>query len=211
MSSSLQGFVFEKNLNSWRYKCRMKVWESPFIPSHLTSKKFQISLKFTQSITQQSTNNQNYLFNITFQNLEFWDVTNLPPLMNLVLEIRRGQKEIGQVWGSFKKSINRLRGFGVLPPLEISLRSHQYSDTPSLFLTGPVFSNSRENPFSGSSGSGITFFLNSSVLSSWYGSSMMGPIQLTGLAPILNNYRYLMVVHIYGFSCRKWVWVILTV
>ena len=24
--------------------------------------------------------NQNYLFIITFQNLEFWDVTNLPPL-----------------------------------------------------------------------------------------------------------------------------------
>ena len=58
----------------------MKVWESPFIPSHLTFKKFQISLNFTQTTTPQSTNNQNYLFNITFQNLEFWDVTNLPPL-----------------------------------------------------------------------------------------------------------------------------------
>ena len=75
MSSSLQGFVFEKNLNSWRSKCKMKVWESPFIPSHLTFKKFQISLNFTQATTPQSNNNQNYLFNITFQNLEFWDVT----------------------------------------------------------------------------------------------------------------------------------------
>ena len=26
------------------------------------------------------TNNHKYLFNITFQNLEFWDVTNLPHL-----------------------------------------------------------------------------------------------------------------------------------
>ena len=58
----------------------MKVWESPFIPSHLTFEKFQISLRFTQATTPQSTINQNYLFNITFQNLEFWDVTNLPPL-----------------------------------------------------------------------------------------------------------------------------------
>ena len=41
MSSSLQGFVFEKNLNSWRSKCKMKVWESPFIPSHVTFKSFE--------------------------------------------------------------------------------------------------------------------------------------------------------------------------
>ena len=56
---------------------KMKVWESPFIPSHLTFKKFRISLNFTQA---NRTINRNYLFNITFQNLEFWDVTNLPPL-----------------------------------------------------------------------------------------------------------------------------------
>ena len=49
----------------------MKVWESPFIPSHLTFKKFRIS----QSITQQSNKQSIYLFIITFQNLEFWDVT----------------------------------------------------------------------------------------------------------------------------------------
>ena len=58
-------------------KAKMKVWESPFIPSHLTFKKFRISLN--QSHNNQ-TNNQIYLFIITFQNLEFWDVTNLPPL-----------------------------------------------------------------------------------------------------------------------------------
>ena len=73
MLSSLQGFVMR---NIWIHgdqKAKMKVWESPFIPSHLTFKKFRISLN-------NQTINQIYLFNITFQNLEFWDVTNLPPL-----------------------------------------------------------------------------------------------------------------------------------
>ena len=56
---------------------RMKVWESPFIPSHLTFKNF----KFThfQSInhtTIKQTIESIYLF-ITFQNLEFWDVTEV--------------------------------------------------------------------------------------------------------------------------------------
>ena len=50
----------------------MKVWESPFIPSHLTFKKFRISLN--QSHNNQ-TINKIYLFIITLQNLEFWDVT----------------------------------------------------------------------------------------------------------------------------------------
>ena len=59
---------------------KMKVWESPFIPSHLTFKSLKIhSLSVYQSHNNQ-TNNQNYLFIITFQNLEFWEVTNLPPL-----------------------------------------------------------------------------------------------------------------------------------
>ena len=53
----------------------MKVWDSPFVPSHLTFKKFQFhSLSVNQSHNSQ-TNNQIYLFIITFQNLEFWDVT----------------------------------------------------------------------------------------------------------------------------------------
>ena len=74
ISSSLEGFVFEKNLNSRRSKCKkVKVWESPFIPSHLTFKK-------VSNFTQFHSINQIYLFIITFQNLEFWDVTNLPPL-----------------------------------------------------------------------------------------------------------------------------------
>ena len=54
----------------------MKVWESHFVPSHPTSKVSHFT--HFQSINQ--TNNHNNLFNITFQNLEFWDVTNLPHL-----------------------------------------------------------------------------------------------------------------------------------
>ena len=50
----------------------MKVWESPFIPSHLTFKKVS---NFTQFHTINQTINQIYVFIITFQNLEFWDVT----------------------------------------------------------------------------------------------------------------------------------------
>ena len=57
-------------------KAKMKVWESPFIPSHLAFKKFRI-----HSLSDNQSNKQSiYLFIITFQNLEFWDVTNLPPL-----------------------------------------------------------------------------------------------------------------------------------
>ena len=46
-------------------------WESPFIPSRLTFKRFRI-----HSFSDNQSNNQSiYLFIITFQNLEFWDVT----------------------------------------------------------------------------------------------------------------------------------------
>ena len=58
-------------------KANMKVWESPFIPSHLTFKSFKFH---SINHTTIQTNKQIYLFIITFQNLEFWDVTNLPPL-----------------------------------------------------------------------------------------------------------------------------------
>ena len=80
MSSSLQGFVMKRIGIHGDHKSKMKVWESPFIPSHLTFKRFRIhSLSVNQS-HNNPTNNQIYLFIITFQNLEFWDVTNLPPL-----------------------------------------------------------------------------------------------------------------------------------
>ena len=131
----------------------MKVWESPFIPSHLTFKKFRI-----HSLSENQSNNQSNLsiyYNIPkFRILGCYKPTTLK--MNLVLEIRRGQKEIGQGLGS-SKSIDHHRGSGVLPHLETSLRSLHYSYTPCLFLTGPVFSDLQYNSFSGSSGSGITF------------------------------------------------------
>ena len=145
MSSSLQGFVVKRIWVHGDHEWKMKVWESPFIPSHLTFKKFQVSLN--QSHHNQ-TINQNYLFNITFQNLEFWDVTNLPPL-KWISSSRFGEarKRKVRVWGLLK--IHRSsQGSGVLPPLETSLLFYQNSYTPSLFLTVSVFSNPRENSFS---------------------------------------------------------------
>ena len=53
---------------------KMKVWESPFIPSHLTFKSFKFHSVSHKQPHLNQTNNQNYLFNITFH-LEFWDVT----------------------------------------------------------------------------------------------------------------------------------------
>ena len=142
----------------------MKVWESPFIPSHLTFKKFQISLNFTQSIKQS--NNLSIYYNIPkFKILGCYKPTTLK--MNLVLEIRRGQKEIGQGLGVFSKSVDQHRGSGVQPPLETLLRPHQYSCPPSLFLTGPVFSDLQYNSFSRLFRWWHNLFLNSSVLSSW--------------------------------------------
>ena len=88
ISSSLKGFVFEKNLNSRRSKCKkVKVWESPFIPSHLTFKKFRID-----SLSDNQSNNQSNLsiyYNIPkFRILGCYKPTTLK--RNLVLEIRRG-------------------------------------------------------------------------------------------------------------------------
>ena len=71
------GFVLKWIWIHWRPKARRKVWESRFIPSHLTFKKFSNSTQFR---TTNHTSNHYYLINIRFQNLEFWDVTNLPPL-----------------------------------------------------------------------------------------------------------------------------------
>ena len=117
-------------------KANMKVWESPFIPSHLTFKRFQKGL------------NQIYLFIITLQNLEFWDVTNLPPLKG-ISSSRFGEaskKRLG--FGGLLKFHRSSPGSGVLPPLEAWLRFHQNSYTPSLFLTVSVFSDRKDNSFS---------------------------------------------------------------
>ena len=99
MSSSLQGFVVKRIWIHGDHKCKMKVWESPFIPSHLTFKSFEFT--HFQSINQ--TINQIYLFIITFQNLEFWDVTNLPPL-KWISSSRFGEarKRKVRVWGLLK-------------------------------------------------------------------------------------------------------------
>ena len=70
------GFWVEKNLNSRRSESKYESLGKSFFPSHLTFKSFEFT--HFQSINQ--TINQIYLFIITFQNLEFWDVTNLPPL-----------------------------------------------------------------------------------------------------------------------------------
>ena len=73
ISSSLKGFVFEKNLNSWRPASKDESLGKSF---------YSLSFNFQKvsNFTQFHTINQIYLFIITFQNLEFWDVTNLPPL-----------------------------------------------------------------------------------------------------------------------------------
>ena len=77
ISSSLKGFVFEKNLNSWRSESKYESLGKSF---YSLSFNFQKVLNFTHFQTINQTINQIYLFIITFQNLEFWDVTNLPPL-----------------------------------------------------------------------------------------------------------------------------------
>ena len=58
MSSSLQGFVMKRIWIHGDQKANMKVWESPFIPSLLTFKKFQI-----HSLSDNQSNNQPNLSN----------------------------------------------------------------------------------------------------------------------------------------------------
>ena len=77
MSSSLQGFVFEKNLNSRRSESKDESLGKSFYSLSFNFQKFRIH---SINHTTNKIINQNYLFNITFQNLEFWAVTNLPPL-----------------------------------------------------------------------------------------------------------------------------------
>ena len=98
----------------------MKVWESPFIPSHLTFKKVRI-----HSLSNNQSNNQSiYLFIITFQNLEFWDVTNLPPLKG-ISSLRFGEAR--------KKRL----GFGGLLKIHRSSRGVQGATTLRSMVTVP--------------------------------------------------------------------------
>ena len=72
ISYSLKGFVFEKNLNSWRSSMQNESLGNSF---YSLSFNFEKVSNFTQFHPSNQTINQSYLFNITFQNLEFWDDT----------------------------------------------------------------------------------------------------------------------------------------
>ena len=82
------GFCIWKEFESLRPKCKkVKVWESPFFPSHLTFKKFRI-----HALSDNQSNNQSNLsiyHNISkFRIFGCYKPTTLK--MNLVLEIWRG-------------------------------------------------------------------------------------------------------------------------
>ena len=77
MSSSLQGFVVKIIWIHGDHKSKNESLGKSFYSLSFNFQKVSNSL--TQSHNNQ-TINQIYLFSIAFQNLEFWDVTNLPPL-----------------------------------------------------------------------------------------------------------------------------------
>ena len=178
---------------------KMKVCESPFIPSHLTFRKFRISLTFSQSITQQSNNQSNLsiYYNIPkFRILGCYKPSTLK--MNLVLEIQRGQKEIGQGQGLLKIHRSSQGVWGAT-----TLRS--IVTVPSKLIYSILIVDSVSLPTSWEIPSlwhnlFPQFFC---ILSSWYGSSMTASSQLMGLAPKLNNYRYLMVVNDLWFLLQE--------
>ena len=122
MSSSLQGFVVKRIWIHGDHECKMKVWESPFIPSHLTFKKFRTSLTFRRSINQSI--KSIYLF-ITFQNLEFWDVT-------IINKLPWGKYII--LWKLKKRVSHKLGG------VRISHRHYIYVHTLMLVVGAHTFS-----------------------------------------------------------------------
>ena len=87
MSSSLEGFVFEKNLNSWRLESKYESLGKSFYSLSFNFQKFRI-----HSLSDNQSNNQSNLsiyYNIPkFRILGCYKPTTLK--MNLVLEIRRG-------------------------------------------------------------------------------------------------------------------------
>ena len=140
----------------------MKVWESPFIPSHLTFKRFRIhSLSVNQSNNQS---NLSVYYNIPkFRILGCYKPTTLK--MNLVLEIRRGQKEIGQVRGLLKihRSSQGVCGATTLRSMVTVPSKLIYS---ILILDSAVFSDRKDNSFSRLFRQWHNLLLNSSVISS---------------------------------------------
>ena len=141
----------------------MKVWESPFIPSHLTFKEFRI-----HSLLVNQSNNQSNLtiyYNIPkFRILGCYKPTTLK--MNLVLEIRRGQQEIGQGLGSSQNPsiITGVWGATTLRSMVTVPSKHIYSilivDRVSLLRSLGKFLLWLFQQWH-------NLFLNSSVLSSW--------------------------------------------
>ena len=91
------GFWVEKNLNSWRSRMKNKSLGKSFYSLSFNFQKFRIpSLSVNQSNNQS---NLSIYYNIPkFRILGCYKPTTLK--MNLVLEIRRGQQEIGQGLGS---------------------------------------------------------------------------------------------------------------
>ena len=125
ISSSLKGFVFEKNLNSWRSESKYESLGKSFYSLSFNFQRFRIhSLSVNQSNNQS---NLSIYYNIPkFRILGCYKPTTLK--MNLVLEIRRGQQEIGQGLGVSSKSINRLRGLGCYHP-----QKHRYSSIKLIY------------------------------------------------------------------------------
>ena len=72
---SLSGMKFEIFPNSNIFKQKHFFGKS-FYSLSTKLQKFKIPINFTQSITQQSIKQSYILIIITFQNLEFWDVTH---------------------------------------------------------------------------------------------------------------------------------------
>ena len=99
MSSSLRGFVFEKNLNSWRSESKYESLGKSFYSLSFNFQKFRI-----HSLLDNQSNNQSNLsiyYNIPkFRILGCYKPTTLK--MNLVLEIRRANKKKVRVWGLLK-------------------------------------------------------------------------------------------------------------
>ena len=87
ISSSLKGFVFENNLNSWRSESKYESLGKSFYSLSFNFQKFRI-----HSLSDNQSNNQSNLsiyYNIPkFRILGCYKPTTLK--MNLVLEIRRG-------------------------------------------------------------------------------------------------------------------------
>ena len=76
MSSSLQGFVVKRIWIPEDHESKNEILGKSFYSLSFNFQKDSNSLTFSQSIKQSI---QIYMFIITFQNLEFWDVTNYHP------------------------------------------------------------------------------------------------------------------------------------